>query len=195
MQNPVLTIRNSSLALVLIAMIPGSLQLAKAADEQMPEKPGWTLSLSGAFNHTGRPDTVAPNNNAYSIYGDIGVGYFVTENIQTEVSFGAATFGNDDGFSNGQLNYLAAVKYHFWPRKDFVPYLGIQGGGLTRYYPGQTSSDPAAGGMVGFNFFLTDSHRTSIFLEYNFLYSQDTLAKQDVYDNKVKIGFQFWFGR
>jgi hypothetical protein len=182
------------LILLELAMLIGAGTATRADEAPTDDKPGWTLSLSGAFDHTGRPNTPAPANNAYNVYGDIGVGYFLTEHIQAEVSLGASTFGDNDGFNSGQMNYLAAAKYHFWPRKDFVPYLGVQGGGVTRFYPGQTTFNPAGGGMAGFNYFLTEKHRTSVFMEYNFLYSRDTLAQQDVYDNKVKIGFQFWFG-
>lgn len=174
-----------------LAVLTGGVAAAENSADQ--KEPGWTLSIGGAFQHHGEPDTASPNN--YQLSGDLGVGYFITPHLQFEGSLGANSSGGDDGFDNGSMNYLLATKYYLWPYKDFTPYFGIQAGAFTRFNPGSTRTDPAGGGMVGIQHFLSDSHQTSVFVEYNFLYSYRSAGRQDMYDNKVKIGLNFWFGR
>ena len=181
-------------AIVLIAVLFGTAFGLRADDEQKAGPLPWSVSLGGGFQHLGQVDRATKSGtDSYSINGDLSVGYFVSDHFKFEGSLGAQSSGDNSGFNHGNMTYLAAAKYYVWPYKEFSPYLGIQGGAFTTFNPGSTVVEPAAGGMVGFEFYINDKRSTSLFLEYNFLYVRQSLF--DEFQNKIKIGITVHFGK
>ena len=85
----------------------------KAGDENNTGPHPWSISLAGGFQHLGLVDRSSNvGANTYNVYGDLGVGYFLTDHIKLEGSLGAQSSGNDNGFNNGNLSYLVASKYY-----------------------------------------------------------------------------------
>jgi outer membrane protein W len=166
----------------------------RASDEQKEGPLPWSIGVNGSFSAL---DTVNKSSNVgvntYSLSGQISVGYFATDHFKFEGSIGAQTSGDRSGFNQGGMSWLAAVKYYVSPYSEFTPYLGVQGGAFTQFNPGSTMTDPAAGGMVGFEYYLDGKRSTSLFVEYNFLYVNDSLYNQ--FQNKVILGITFHFGK
>ena len=143
------------------------------------------LSLSGSFStitqQTESSGTYSEPSDMYQLGFNGGYDHWVTDNISIGVKGKAITQWNDvseDGF----LDVLAVAKYHFVSDSRFVPYVGIQGGGTYSARTVSLSSSgvsdtfsswgASVGGVAGVNIFLTEARDASLFIEYDFLYTQ-----------------------
>lgn len=157
------------------------------------------FNLGGLFTQTDSTTT-----GDFRLSGDIGLGKFVSES--TELSFnlgGSAQSANDGDVTTGSVNYLGVIKFHLAPHSAVDPYLGLQAGFTTSFFPEtvthedgsfetRTSSDTnvSAGGMIGVNIFVQE--QTSFFLEVNYLGTaiDDGVTQHDV---AFRGGLTFWF--
>jgi len=145
------------------------------------------LDFSGAFTSYNGAEG---NGNPPGITADLGLGYFLTDNIQAGVSAGAGWFDSDSTssmYGSETTDYRLGIfgKYHFMPTNQWVPYVGARCG----YAWSQTDSDMPGdskntdegvwyGPLAGLRFELNANN--DFFAEYQYtLYTGDL---EDMYD-------------
>ena len=115
---------------------------------------------------------------------EIGLGHFVTDELQLGIAVGGVWSEGDDVYSIG-----ANAKYHFNTQGQIVPYVGANIGFLDADY----ADGFVWGPVIGAKFFVTDSDNVFLFLEYNYLiYSGDIDNYiDDQHSLLAGIGFKF----
>ncbi|MBP7053462.1 MAG: porin family protein [Phycisphaerae bacterium] len=125
------------------------------------------------------------NGNSTDIYGEIGLGYFLTDNFQAGVLAGVGWWddepagSSDGGSETTYYRFGVSGKYHFMPTNQCVPYIGARiGYGWDKTdYDGTNAGDGTDEGiwygpLAGLRFELNENN--DFFAEYQFtLYAGD----------------------
>jgi len=152
------------------------------------------LDLSGAFT----PDKGAEGNgNSTGIEAYLGLGYFLTDDIQAGVSAGAGWFDSDSTsseYGSEITEYSLGIfgKYHFMPTNQWVPYVGARFGygweQIDSDMPGESKTTDEGiwyGPLAGLRFELNANH--DFFAEYPYtLYAGDL---EDMHDETHAVVF------
>lgn len=150
------------------------------------------LDFSGAFTSYNGAEG---NGNSTGLEAYLGLGYFLTDNVQAGVEAGAGWFDSDSTsseYSSESTDYSLGIfgKYHFMPTNQWVPYVGARFG----YGWMETDSDAPGvskntdegvwyGPLAGLRFELNANN--DFFAEYRYtLYAGDY---EDVYDETHEI--------
>jgi len=140
------------------------------------------LDLLGSFKALN--GDAANNKDTYSI--EVGLGYFVTDNVQVGVFAGGSWEEEDTDDGDDEImkyNLGGSIKYHFMPTNQWVPYIGA------RIAYAYEETDPAVGEddkfdgleygpVAGLRFELNANN--DFFAEYRYvLYGQDLEDQND----------------
>jgi outer membrane autotransporter protein len=165
----------------LVLLSVASLVLAGVASAAVKQGDTELDLLAGFSSENGAQD----NGNSTSLYGEIGLGYFVTDNVQVGASIGASWMeedgvgSSDDGYKSVGYALGISGKYHFMPTNQWVPYIGARIG----YAWDDTDYDDSSiddsryegvwyGPLVGLRFELNENN--DFFAEYRYtLYGSD----------------------
>lgn len=188
---------------MVVAAVVVTTCLTYAGEENEKAPLPWSVNIEGGFNYIGNVDkTTKTGVDTYDVSGTLGVGRFIADSVELRAAFTATANGDNtagnSGFHAGHLSYLLQGRYYLLPYEQATPYFGLQGGARTALSPngnGGTASETSAtaGALLGMQCYLNDKRNTSFYAEYSFLYAPTKTTH--VYENQVRIGLKFSFGR
>lgn len=118
----------------------------------------------------------------------LGVGYFFADQWELSVfAMGGYTPSDDDVDSSHQVFAVARLVYYFVNSTKWVPYAGIQGGGVF------TSGENAAiyGGVLGLEYLIKEN--LAVYLEYD-IWGVDVDTGEDDEDDDISVIHQALIG-
>jgi opacity protein-like surface antigen len=187
-----------SITVALALISSASISAAEGRDQSLRNSATVGLNFQGVGRNDPENDTGLGE--TYTTGINIGMGHFVTDNIEIGGSFSLSISTSDIGSDSESrtIGIMANSKYHFAPFSRTCPYLGPQCGLSGNSFSDdsgiyQSDSSFGLGYMAGINFF--NSNNAAMYLEYNFLWTPLDILRRTIYvfDHKVNLGVTKYF--